>query len=352
MDSSHYCLRDPTREIRLLDLVSAGDRGDVEGRIRRVAIDNIPSFVAVSHVWGDKKPDRSICLDSGCGSKYIQISRNLTALFMKLLDHDSTTLPQLWEDGSRLPLWVDMICINQIDIDEKASQIPLMRDIYSKASLVIIWINEDDDLVRYAFHYLRRIVANPAVEATNRSALFEPKGWDAVKHLLNCEWFHRRWVLQESVVPKDAVFLCGSDVMPLGDLFSGIDMAVSVLLARPRVVKMLHVAHVGAVRPSMALRELKKHYAKANYQLSLLWLLEHFRFTKTTLAHDQIYSLLGLCNSEEVAGNPIRYDLEPRRCTKHSLHLMHGCIPTWSSLGSVRLLSATPYGRVRWIKIT
>ncbi|UKZ74489.1 hypothetical protein TrVFT333_002158 [Trichoderma virens FT-333] len=29
------------------------------------------------------------------------------------------------------------------------------------------------------------------------------------------------------------------------------------------------------------------------------------------MALDQIYSLLGLCSPEEVAGNPIRYDLEP-----------------------------------------
>jgi hypothetical protein len=316
MDSSHYCLRAPTREIRLLDLVSASDLRDAEGRIRRATIGNAPPFVAVSHVWGDRKPDRSIRLDSGCGSKYAQISPNLKALFTKLLGHDSTTLPQLWENDSRLPLWVDMICINQIDFGEKASQIPLMRDIYSQASSVIIWINEDDSRVRYAFRYLRQIVANPAVEATNRSALFDPKGWDAVKHLLNCDWFHRRWVLQESVVPKDAVFLCGSDVMSIDDLFSGIDMAVNVLLARPREVKMLHVAHVGSVRPALALKELKKHYAKADYQLSLLWLLEHFRFTRTTLAHDQIYSLLGLCSSEEVAGNPIRYDLEPEEVYK------------------------------------
>lgn len=77
------------------------------------------------------KPDLSIRLDSGCGSKHAQISPNLVALFNRLLDHDSTTLPQLWKNDSRLPLWVDMICINQIDVGEKASQIPLMRDIYT-----------------------------------------------------------------------------------------------------------------------------------------------------------------------------------------------------------------------------
>ncbi|KAH8891664.1 hypothetical protein GQ53DRAFT_865560 [Thozetella sp. PMI_491] len=181
MDSSHYCLRDPTREIRLLDLVSARDLGDVEGRIRRANIGNAPPFVAVSHVWGDRKSDRRIHLDSGCGSRYAHISPNLEALFTKLLGHDSTTLPQLWENDSRLPLWVDMICINQIDAGEKASQIPLMREIYSQASSVIIWIHEDDSRVHKAFRYLRQIAAYRVVGATNRSVLFDPEGWDAVK---------------------------------------------------------------------------------------------------------------------------------------------------------------------------
>ncbi len=316
MDSNHYCLRAPNREIRLLDLSTAGDQNHLSGHIRRATIGNAPPFVAVSHVWGDLKSDRSIYIDSGCGSKYTQISPNLEALFIKLLEHDSASLPQLWENNSRLPLWVDMICINQIDVGEKALQIPLMRDIYTQAQSVLIWINEDNSRVRAAFGYLRHLVSMPVAEATKLSALFDPSGWDAVKHLLSCDWFHRRWVLQESIVPKNPVFLCGSHVMPMNDLFAGVDMAVKVLLARPNEVKRLHVAHVGSVRPALALKELKNRYAKADYQLSLLWLLEHFRFTRATLAHDQIYSLLGLCCREEVLGNPIRYDLKPEEVYK------------------------------------
>lgn len=146
--------------------------------------------------------------------------------------------------------------------------------------------------------------------------LFDPNGWEALKYLLDCTWFHRQWVLQEFVVPKDVVFLCGSDAMSIDDLFSGIDMAASVLIARPRKLKILHPAHTGSLRPAPALRELRRHYAEADYHVSLLWLLEHFRSTTATLAHDQVYSLLGLCSSEEVAGNPIRYDLEPEEVYK------------------------------------
>jgi len=316
MGSSHYCLSDPSQDIRLLDLVPAKELDDVEGRIRRVTVDNTPPFVAVSHVWGDRKSDRIIRLESGCGSKYAHISPNLQALFVQLLSHDSTTLPQLWNNGSRLPLWVDMICINQTDAEEKALQIPLMRSIYSQASSVIIWIHEDNSRVHNAFRYLHENVAKGRVEATDCPVVFDPEGWDAVKQLVNCDWFRRRWVLQESAVARDVVLLCGSDVLSINDFFGGIDMAVSTMMARPRQEKILYFASVGSVRPALALKKLKKYYAKADSQLSLLWLLEHFRFTRATLAHDQIYSLLGLCSSEEAAANPIRYDLEPEEVYK------------------------------------
>ncbi len=39
-------------------------------------------------------------------------------------------------------LWIDAICINQKDIAEKSFQIELMRDIYSSAEEVSMWLGE------------------------------------------------------------------------------------------------------------------------------------------------------------------------------------------------------------------
>ncbi|PKK50211.1 hypothetical protein CI102_4318 [Trichoderma harzianum] len=349
MDSNHYCLRDASKEIRLFDLVSANEQESAQGRIRRAILSDAPPFVAVSHVWGDKSNDRSVRLESSCGTKYAQISMNLEAFFIRLIGLDSTTLPQTWLKGSRLPLWVDMICINQMDVAEKALQIPLMREIYSQASSVIIWINEDDSRIGQAFQYLRHLVANKTTtEIADIWTLFDPDGWEALKYLLDCSWFHRRWVLQEFAVPKDAVFLCGSDAMSIDDLFRGIDMAASVLIARPRKFKILHPAHTGSLRPAPALRELRKHYAEPDYHVSLLWLLEHFRSTTATLAHDQVYSLLGLCSSKEVAGNPIRYDLEPEETYKTFFvsrpFAGPSWVPNWHSERLQRCLGLNDYG--------
>ncbi|KAJ2986965.1 hypothetical protein NUW58_g4773 [Xylaria curta] len=319
MGSCHYCLRAPAREIRLLDLVSTTASGDLQGRVRRFSASDKPSFVSVSHVWGEAKSARPMYLESGCGTKTVRISSNLESFLIGVLCHDANSLPQLWEDGSRLPMWIDMICINQVDAEEKASQIPLMRDIYSLARSVLIWIHEYDQYIRYAFYYLRQLLEkteNGQVDESRYWTLFDPIGWDALRRLLSCEWFHRRWTIQEAVIPQEATVLCGPDVMTMTDMFRGIDIAVPALLARPKEIKVLKFANTGSVRPLLVLKELKKLYNGKKNQLQLLWLLEHLRFTRSTLAHDQIYALLGLCHHQEMAGNPIRYDLRPEDAYK------------------------------------
>ncbi|KAK6842275.1 hypothetical protein PG987_003135 [Apiospora arundinis] len=239
MASDHYCLRAPAAEIRLLDLLEATPSGTLAGRLRRVAIDAAPSFISVSHVWGREKTTQPMHIESGCGNKTLLISQNLESFLIGLLSHDSTTLPQLWENGTRLPMWIDMACINQTD-------------------------------------YFRRVLED------NRTS-FDPVGWDAVKRFLSSEWFHRRWVIQEAVLPPSAMFLCGPHCLTMDDLFRSVDLITGTLMARSKELKLRKYATTG-----------------------LLWLLENLRSTQATLAHDQVYGLLGLCNSEEASPIPIR----------------------------------------------
>jgi hypothetical protein len=49
-------------------------------------------------------------------------------------------LSQLQECGEQGWLWIDAICINQEDEEEKAIQIRMMSAIYAEASMVIVWL--------------------------------------------------------------------------------------------------------------------------------------------------------------------------------------------------------------------
>ncbi|KAI1874881.1 uncharacterized protein JN550_002310 [Neoarthrinium moseri] len=307
MASDHYCLSSPATEIRLLDLLDPTPSGALSGQVRRVPIGQPPPFISVSHVWGQNQADQSMYITSGCGNRNISISRNLESFLIGLLCHTPTTLPHLWSNGSRLPMWIDMACINQADLDEKVCQIPLMRQIYSQATSVFIWIHEYDSHIRYAFHYIRQLLET-GIEGDGDPprTRFDPIGWDAIKRLLQCEWFNRRWVIQEAVISAEVIILCVSDYMNFDDFLRGVDHATTALVARPKSMKMLKVASTGEVRPLLAMRKLRD-FARSSRHLSLLWLLENLRFTRASLAHDQVYGLLGFCSLSEAAGNPIQY---------------------------------------------
>jgi hypothetical protein len=53
------------------------------------------------------------------------------------------------------PVHVDTICINQNDPDEKSGQVPIMGEIYSKATKVYAWLGEADRQIDCVFDVLQ-----------------------------------------------------------------------------------------------------------------------------------------------------------------------------------------------------
>lgn len=82
-------------------------------------------------------------------------------------------------------LWVDAVCINQDDLDEKMTQIKLMGDIYSLAERTVIWLGpaeNDSDVAMDAVRDLEeKDVESPRYE--------KKKGaWKAIRILLQRSW--------------------------------------------------------------------------------------------------------------------------------------------------------------------
>ncbi|KAI7779949.1 hypothetical protein LA080_000162 [Diaporthe eres] len=104
-------------------------------------------FVALSYVWGLEKDKKSIFIN-GRRSKVIQ---NLyEALF------------HIREILSPVPMWMDAVCINQDNVEEKRKQFPKMTAIYHQASAVLVWLGpaEGDGLDPYdVYHGKFRVAA-------------------------------------------------------------------------------------------------------------------------------------------------------------------------------------------------
>jgi Heterokaryon incompatibility protein (HET) len=92
-------------------------------------------YIALSYAWGNGNGNLPICV----GDTIVRISINLEAALQELRDEQDD-----------LMLWVDQLCINQEDEEEKGQQVKEMKNIYAQATHVITWIGvaaDNSDLI-------------------------------------------------------------------------------------------------------------------------------------------------------------------------------------------------------------
>ncbi|KAK2020977.1 hypothetical protein LX32DRAFT_714484 [Colletotrichum zoysiae] len=122
-------------------------------------------------------------------------------------------------------LWADAVCIDQRNAPEKAHQIALMADVYSRAASVLVWLGDDDAglegieaLVAAALAELPEVF--PDDPARNRAGagveVAAPLDWAPLRSLLGHAWFERKWVFQEAVLNDETWLHCGRLRLPLG----------------------------------------------------------------------------------------------------------------------------------------
>jgi Heterokaryon incompatibility protein (HET) len=85
-----------------------------------------PKYEALSYTWGDPGWDIETIL---LNDVRLPLAPNL---FAALFHPRSEAVARL--------LWIETICINQLDIAEKSTQIPRMKDIYQAAWRVVVWL--------------------------------------------------------------------------------------------------------------------------------------------------------------------------------------------------------------------
>lgn len=110
-------------------------------------IDHVLPYEALSYHWGSGDASLKIKIYTEGFPGSFRVRRNL---------HEALNQLRLPDRPRRL--WIDAICINQDDNDEKNAQVSLMAEVYSKASSVCVWLGEaspDSDL---ALNFISRIV--------------------------------------------------------------------------------------------------------------------------------------------------------------------------------------------------
>lgn len=122
--------------IRLLDIQPGAPGTLVQCNLRVTSLSLQPSYKALSYAWIDETVSASSRRDLPilCNQEAILIPQNLHSALSVF--RSSTTI---------LTLWVDFLCINQQDTEERTQQVGIMRDIYLNCAEVLIWLGPNVD---------------------------------------------------------------------------------------------------------------------------------------------------------------------------------------------------------------
>ncbi|CZR56700.1 uncharacterized protein PAC_06589 [Phialocephala subalpina] len=127
--------------IRLVALESGAEDDPIRCSLAYTSLDDEPEYEALSYVWGDPAITTPIFLDG----KLFDVTINLHGALHNLRNSEHDSPPRL--------LWIDAICINQRDVQERNHQVQRMGDIYTGVMTVIIWLGHYhepcDDLLEF-----------------------------------------------------------------------------------------------------------------------------------------------------------------------------------------------------------
>ncbi|KAK5657604.1 hypothetical protein OQA88_3183 [Cercophora sp. LCS_1] len=146
------------RDIRIFTLYPPRSDSDdeIHGELRRVNLQELPRYDALSYSWGTELGDASqwskvycstidtMGIAPGCG--IIRVTANC-----------HKALRQLRLSARRRHLWIDAICINQEDPDERTRQVAIMSSIYALARRVVAYVGEGTTETDKLFDWLNSL---------------------------------------------------------------------------------------------------------------------------------------------------------------------------------------------------
>ena len=238
-------LQTSSPEIRLLTLLPGSLGTDIHCRLhtQNLRRNPPPCYEALSYAWGSVENQVVIYVGDGT----LLVTRSLADALYHLR----------YPDRPRT-LWIDAICVNQGDLNERSQQVARMADIFTLAERVVAWLGLEAQNSTRALGALNLISSmidvdydtlamKPSEEARTSGQLhwadqnmtipFKSQELDLVHHLLKRAWFERLWVQQEIILATDAILMCGFDILLWSRFRTAIMYILIKVLAEQHIVK-------------------------------------------------------------------------------------------------------------------
>jgi Heterokaryon incompatibility protein (HET) len=316
------------REVRLLCIDRpSSSSSSIHGILQTVSLRNCGSFVALSYAWGDGSDTVPLKINGHT----CQVSSNLFS-----------ALQHLSRMAARLVIWVDAICINQGDQQERADQVRLMGDIYKNAEHVLVWLgpaDEDSDLglsmindLGNAYHKSKS--AKVAIESIQRKYYSkQDRVWTSMSRLLRKPWWGRLWTVQE-VAGRQVSLICGTTSISWNAMYHTVRVFEDLdAVSSSKFQSVIHHDVINAVEGTHVAAKMRiwktENLFKSREQL--LFVVSHCRSFGASDPRDRIYACIGL--AQPLPGFEVEY-LSPFHQTYTNFAITH--INYTKGLGVVR----------------
>lgn len=184
----------------------------IECEIFTANLQESPKYVALSYVWGDPQRTTPISVNG----RRLDVTVNLAQFLRRLRKRKF--------EKFGVTYWVDGVCINQGDAVEREGQIPLMSAIYSKAMGVVGYLGVSNKRTEKALRFISELswINLHEDEPTKNNRYwwvykhakpeFHDCVWMDIAELFSRELFTRVWILQEVILSRVMVLLCGDHI--------------------------------------------------------------------------------------------------------------------------------------------
>lgn len=230
MPRSKQCPKSPYRyeplakdgsHVRLMTLLPGEPASELRMLLSNVTFDTRPPpfYEAMSYAWGSTETPAFVTVGES-GSTTVAVTQNL-----------AIALPYLRYQHRPRILWIDAICVNQMDLAERSQQVGLLGGIFKSAARVIAWVGPEADDSSLALKTFETIGTNVEVDwhrykskpasRSEESLLWgnltisqpSPLGerqMNAIKAFLCRPYFERLWIRQEiQLAESSATIFCG-----------------------------------------------------------------------------------------------------------------------------------------------
>ncbi|KAG4433346.1 hypothetical protein IFR05_011174 [Cadophora sp. M221] len=241
-------------EIRIITLLPPAlfAPHEIECTITTARFSSKPIYEALSYVWGEPVFNRRVYI----GDKELNITASL-----------ATALQQLRYRDRPRRLWVDAISINQNDDAEKISQIPLMAQIYGRATSVIGWLGEKSIQTTAAILTLQDLASDSSKYGIDsETSLDEEQSkelsddvraavervyprleWPSLSTFFSQAYFTRLWIVQEVALPSKVTLYNGPSLEFSFEDFSTALRVLLVILRHTQLAQYWTTEYLGSL---------------------------------------------------------------------------------------------------------